>query len=142
MSSILVYHFLQQACIAFLLFLDDITNAYWEKRVLVILDWYFVEGMETNSAGENVKKERNDLWAMVDPVELVGNHWHIVMYVKIDLWVYFSTCKYNFKMFLVQSERWLNGQRQQPGEIQFRQDNPTDWMMERKIPTRTKTPKN
>ena len=31
-----------------------------EKRGLVILDWYFGEGMETNSAGEKGKKERND----------------------------------------------------------------------------------
>ena len=26
---------------------------------LVISDWYFGEGMETNSVGEKVKKERN-----------------------------------------------------------------------------------
>ena len=27
---------------------------------LVISDWYFGEGMDNNSAGEKVKKERND----------------------------------------------------------------------------------
>ena len=43
-------------CIAFLLNLDDITNAFWEKRGLVISDWYFSKGMETNIAGEKVKK--------------------------------------------------------------------------------------
>ena len=48
------------ACIAFLLYLDDVTNAYLEKRGLVISDWYFGEGMETNSTGEKVKKERKD----------------------------------------------------------------------------------
>ena len=31
-----------------------------KKRGLVISDWYFGEGMETNSAGEKVKKERKD----------------------------------------------------------------------------------
>ena len=31
-----------------------------EKRGLVITDWYFGEGMETNSEGEKVKKERDD----------------------------------------------------------------------------------
>ena len=36
--------------------MDDVTNAYWEKRGLVISDWYFSEGIETNSAGEKVKK--------------------------------------------------------------------------------------
>ena len=40
--------------------LDDVTNAYWEKRGLVILDWYFGEGMDNNIAVEKVKKERND----------------------------------------------------------------------------------
>ena len=43
-----------------MLYLDDVMNAYWEKRVLVISDWYFGEGMETNSTGEKVKKERKD----------------------------------------------------------------------------------
>ena len=31
-----------------------------DKRRLVILDWFFGEGMETNRAGEKVKKERKD----------------------------------------------------------------------------------
>ena len=44
------------ACMAFLLYLDDVTNAYWEKRGLVISDWYFGEGMENNSTGQKVKK--------------------------------------------------------------------------------------
>ena len=29
-----------------------------EKRVLVISNWYFGEGMETNSAGKKVKKKK------------------------------------------------------------------------------------
>ena len=56
-SSVLVYHFWKHAL---LLNLDDVTNAHWKKKGLVILDWYFGEGMETNSEGEKVKKERND----------------------------------------------------------------------------------
>ena len=49
---------------AFLLYLDDVTNAYWEKRGLVIYDRYFGVGMETNSAGEKVKRreERQNLF--------------------------------------------------------------------------------
>ena len=35
-------------------------------------------------------------------------------------------------------ERWLNGQRQQPGWIQFRHDKIQDWMMERKTDTMSK----
>ena len=46
-------------CIAFLLHLDDVTNAIQKNRGLVILDWYFGVGMETHKAGEMVKKERN-----------------------------------------------------------------------------------
>ena len=39
-----------------MLYLDDVTNENWEKRGLVIWDWYFGEGMETNSASEKIKK--------------------------------------------------------------------------------------
>ena len=46
--------------LAFLLYMDEVMNAYWEKRGLVFSDWYFGEGMETNSAGEKEKKERKD----------------------------------------------------------------------------------
>ena len=53
------YTFLK-AFIAILLYLDDVTNAYFEKKGLVISDRYFGEGMETNNAGEKVKKERKD----------------------------------------------------------------------------------
>ena len=53
------YTFLK-ACIAILLYLDDVTNAYLEKKGLIISDRYFGEGMETNNAGEKVKKERKD----------------------------------------------------------------------------------
>ena len=41
-----------------MLYLDDIMNAYWKKRGLVITDWNFGEGMETNSEGEKVKKTK------------------------------------------------------------------------------------
>ena len=44
----------------FVLYLDDVTNAYWKKRRLVISDRYFGEGMETNGAKKKVKKERKD----------------------------------------------------------------------------------
>ena len=50
-----------KACIAFFLYLDDVTNEYLKKRGLVITDWFFGEGMETNSEGEKAKKERNDV---------------------------------------------------------------------------------
>ena len=43
-----------------MLYLDDVMNAYWEKRGLVILDWNFGEGMDNNSTGEKVKIERKD----------------------------------------------------------------------------------
>ena len=45
---------------AALLYLDVVTNAYSKKKGLVILDWYFSERMETNSASEKGKKERVD----------------------------------------------------------------------------------
>ena len=46
------------ACTAFLLYLDDVTYAVLKKG-LVILVWYFGEGMETHKEGKKVKKERN-----------------------------------------------------------------------------------
>ena len=55
MISILVYPFFTEG-IVFLLYLDEVTNAYWKKRGLVILDRYFGKWMETNGAGEKVKK--------------------------------------------------------------------------------------
>ena len=38
--------------------MDDVTNAYWKKKGLVSSDGYYGEGMETNSAGEKVKKRK------------------------------------------------------------------------------------
>ena len=35
-------------------------NAFVKNWGLVIQDWYFVEGMDSNSAGEKDKKERKD----------------------------------------------------------------------------------
>ena len=43
---------------AFLLYLDEIMRAFRKKKGLVILDWDFGEGMDSNSTGEKVKKER------------------------------------------------------------------------------------
>ena len=54
-SSILVYHFLK----------DDVTHAFWKKLGLVILDWYFGEGMDNNSAAEKDKKEGKDISVFV-----------------------------------------------------------------------------
>ena len=42
-----------------MLYLDDVTNAYREKKGLVIKGWNFGEGMENNSAGEKVKKRKD-----------------------------------------------------------------------------------
>ena len=47
-----------KASIAFLLYLDDVTNAYGKKRGLVISGWYFGEGIKTNGAGKKVKKRK------------------------------------------------------------------------------------
>ena len=56
-QNIVVYLFIIfYCCIAILLYLDDFMNVYWKKRGLVISDWCFGEGIETNSAGEKVKK--------------------------------------------------------------------------------------
>ena len=56
-----MYHFFK-ACIAFLLYLDDITNAFSKNRELVILKWYFGERMENNSASEKdkISKEKQN----------------------------------------------------------------------------------
>ena len=58
-SSILVYHFLlcaQHFCSTWMT-----SQIHFEKKKgFVIQDRYFGEGMENNSAGEKVKKERKD----------------------------------------------------------------------------------
>ena len=41
----------------YLVYLYDVTYAYWKKWGLVILDWYYGEGMETTRADEKVKKK-------------------------------------------------------------------------------------
>ena len=46
------------ACIAFLLYLDDVMRAFRKKKGLVIQDWYFGEGMESYSMCEKGKKRK------------------------------------------------------------------------------------
>ena len=84
-SSILCIIF--TACIASLLYLDDVMNAYCKKWELVIQDCYFGEGIDNNSAGEKVKRNlnttANKLYCLSNKISLLVLNYSFVHYKKL-----------------------------------------------------------
>ena len=89
-SSVVYMCVIFESMHSILFYLDDVTNAYWKKRGLFILDWYLGARMAMNSAGEKVKKERNDgKWANEQALKTelhISPNWLTPSFFNMHLW--------------------------------------------------------